>query len=61
MVRGFIPDFAFGVTLVSSWHEGAPQKSSWKKTKASARMGIPIEAFRCSNCGYLALYANGQG
>jgi hypothetical protein len=56
MIRGFIPDFAYGSTLVSSWHEGAPQKSFWRKTKVPVGSGIPMEAFRCPDCGYLELY-----
>jgi hypothetical protein len=58
MVRGFIPDFAYGGAFVSSWHEGLPQKSFWKKIKVSAASGIPIEAFRCPDCGYLEFYAD---
>lgn len=58
MIRGFVPDFAYGATMVSSWHEGPPQKSFWRKTKASVRSRIPIDAFRCPGFGYLEFYAN---
>lgn len=61
MVRGFIPDFAHGAaSFVTSWHEGVPEKSFWRGTKASSWDGIPIGAFRCSACGYLEFYAGAR-
>jgi hypothetical protein len=58
MIRGFIPDFAYGATLVGSWHQGSPKKSFWRRTKASFRAGVPIGAFRCQDCGFLEFYAD---
>ncbi len=58
MEQGFIPDYAHGGILLSSWHPGAPEKSFWKGTKASRRTVIPIGAFRCPGCGFLEFYAN---
>jgi hypothetical protein len=58
MVQGFIPDFSYGGSTVSSWHAGAPKESLWKGTKVNYPDGIPIGAFRCSNCGFLEFYAD---
>lgn len=58
MVQGFIPDFFHhSASGVGGWHEGPPQASFWKGTKASLSGGIPVGAFRCQNCGFLELYA----
>lgn len=59
MVQGFIPDFFHNyVSGVSGWHEGIPQQSYWKGTKAKLGTGLPVGAFRCSRCGLLELYAD---
>jgi hypothetical protein len=58
MLRGYIPDFSYGASFVSSWHEGEPQKSFWRGTTASHKKGLPIRAFRCAGCGYLEFYAD---
>jgi hypothetical protein len=58
MVQGFIPDFIHhSINGVCGWHEGQPQASFWKGTKAKLAEGMPIGAFRCNKCGYLELYA----
>lgn len=57
MVHGFIPDFTYGATFQSSWHEGLPKKSFWRGLKLSFGSGMPIRAFRCAGCGFLELYA----
>jgi len=57
MMRGFILDFTYGGMLIEKWHEGAPQGSFWRGTKAPDDEGIPAAAFRCNTCGYLEFYA----
>ena len=58
MVQGFIADFkADDRRRVSNWVEGAPIKSFWYGTKASADKYIPVGTFRCSTCGFLESYA----
>lgn len=56
MEQGFIPDIGQGVQL-SHWHDGPPEKSFWLGPIRSSTSQIPIGAFRCSECGYLELYA----
>ncbi|MCE9584722.1 MAG: hypothetical protein K8T20_19705 [Planctomycetes bacterium] len=53
-----MPDFAQGAIAVSSWHEGRPKKSFWRRTKVSYEEGVPIGAFRCFECGFLEFYAD---
>jgi hypothetical protein len=60
MAQGFIPDHVLGETRVGKWIEGMPRKSFWQGTKGSQEESIPIGAFRCSQCGYLELYARGE-
>jgi len=60
MVQGFVPDFSQAGILVGGWHEGHPQKSFWTRTKAPAREGIPIGAFRCEQCGFLEFYSDAK-
>jgi hypothetical protein len=58
MVQGFIVDHhAGGKRLVSTWVEGAPEKSLWRVTKVPAEKCIPVGTFRCSACGFLESYA----
>ena len=58
MEQGFVPDFSYGSILVGSWHAGLPKKSFFRRTNVSFKDGIPIGAFRCSNCGFVELYAD---
>ena len=58
MEQGFVPDFAHGAIVVSSWHAGQPKKSFWRKTKVTFKEGLPLGAFRCSSCGFLEFYAD---
>ncbi|MCL2640363.1 MAG: PF20097 family protein [Phycisphaerales bacterium] len=39
------------------WVEGEPQKTFWLGTKTSGKRKIEIEAWRCTNCGYLMQFA----
>lgn len=57
MVRGFIPEVIVGETQVTTWSEGAPEWAFWGGAKGSGANPIPIGAYRCSECGYLELYA----
>lgn len=58
MVQGFIVDHhAGGKRLVSSWVEGAPEKSFWHSTNVPAEKCVPVGTFRCSACGFLESYA----
>ncbi len=53
---GFIVDHhAGGKRLVSTWVEGAPEKSRWWSgaAKVPADKCLPVSAFRCSVCGFL--------
>lgn len=59
MVLGFIVDRDHGGSRrVSSWVEGAPEKSFWWGTKNSPEeKQVPVGTFRCSACGFLESYA----
>ena len=58
MTQGFVVDFhQGGLRRVSSWVEGAPQKSFWHGTTAPDLKGIPIGTFRCEACGFLESFA----
>jgi hypothetical protein len=50
MKEGWIPDAAFGGSLETYWQEGLS-----KKPKVLGKM--PIQAFRCSECGLVRIYA----
>ena len=57
MVQGFIFEFDGALRKVSSWVEGAPEKSFWQNTKVPAEKIVPIGTYRCSACGLLESYA----
>jgi Domain of unknown function (DUF6487) len=58
MAQGFIFDYhAGGKRLVSTWVEGAPEKSFCRVTKIPAEKCLPVGVFRCSGCGFLESYA----
>ena len=56
MEQGFIPDVGEPVRF-AHWHDGPPKKSFWFGIRINSQ-GLPIAAFRCSECGYLELYAS---
>jgi hypothetical protein len=58
MVQGFVPDYSHASIFVGSWQEGQPKKSFWTVDKAPLAKGIPIGAFRCTQCGFLEFYAD---
>ena len=58
MIQGFIVDWAQGgARRVSSWVEGAPEKTFWSGISAPDDKQIPVATFRCSGCGYLESFA----
>jgi hypothetical protein len=56
---GFVLDHAHGAQTVGTWGAGQPQKSFWTGIKSPSQQ-IPLSAYRCSNCGYVELYARPQ-
>src|SRR5918997_777469 len=45
-----------GGTAVSSWMEGAPEKSLWTGVKVTDRARAEIATWRCNRCGFLEHY-----
>lgn len=56
MVRGWLPDVMYGGIGVGAWAEGEPRNSFFFGTK-DPKKKIPMAAFRCSQCGYVELFA----
>src|SRR5947207_13480902 len=59
MVTGWIPDTTYGGFVSAGWYPGDPVKSWWGTYKVDRKQLIPIQTFRCSNCGYVESYAKG--
>ena len=58
MDRGHVPDAAHGMVLMSSWAPGVPEvRRFFGGIKYSEDELIPLDAYRCSKCGYVELYA----
>ena len=57
MVQGFTFESEGPKRMVSTWVEGAPEKSFWQGAKVPAEKCIPVGTFRCSACGFLESYA----
>ena len=57
MVQGFIFEIDGPMRKVSTWVEGAPEKSFWQSAKVQADKCVPVGSFRCSACGFLESYA----
>jgi hypothetical protein len=55
MMPGFLLDHSGGL-FVSYWAAGSPQNSFWGGLK-KPELSLPVGAYRCSDCGYLELYA----
>ena len=55
--EGYMPDFTYGNIAVTSWIAGAPETSIWRGLKLSGKDRIPVTAYRCTQCGFLELYA----
>ena len=61
MVQGFVVDwYGNKFNRVSSWVEGAPEKSFWYGTNAPDKTKVPVSTFRCSACGFLEAYARAE-
>ncbi len=60
MTEGFVPDLeGHNSRKVSTWVEGAPEKSFWMGLKTSNKAKYDIQTWRCSRCGFLESYARG--
>ncbi|MEA3031403.1 MAG: hypothetical protein QOJ53_882 [Sphingomonadales bacterium] len=57
MVEGFVIDKGEASRAVSSWLEGAPNKSFWSGVKLGGKTPIEIATWRCTSCGFLESYA----
>jgi hypothetical protein len=61
MEEGFIPDATYGAILQSHWYPGEPDERKFLGISTGAKIEksemLPIEAYRCSRCGVLRLYA----
>jgi hypothetical protein len=57
MVEGFIIDKGESSRAVSSWLEGAPNKSRWFGVRLGGRKPLEIATWRCASCGFLESYA----
>jgi hypothetical protein len=57
MAEGFVVDASHGTMGVSSWIEGAPEKSVWTGVKLSGKGRTEIATWRCNRCGFLEHYA----
>ena len=60
MVDGFVVDHTHGGATVSSWIEGAAQKSIWTGIKLTGSTPIEITTWRCRRCGFIESYADGD-
>jgi hypothetical protein len=56
MMQGFLLDNTHGGRLISHWAAGPPLSSFWGGLK-KPELSLPVGAYRCSDCGYLELYA----
>ena len=57
MDRGFILERLTGGEFETKWVRGAPEPSFWRGTKVADKERLPIEAYRCAECGALKLFA----
>lgn len=59
MAIGCIPDFAHASRPQQSlWHPGKPEFGFFGAMKIEEENCTPVVTFRCSNCGFLELYAH---
>ena len=57
MVQGFLFESEGPKRVVSTWVEGAPEKSWLGSAKVPKEKCVPVGTFRCSACGFLESYA----
>ena len=57
MVQGFLFESEGPRRMVSTWVEGAPEKSWFGSAKVPKEKCVPVGTFRCSVCGFLESYA----
>ena len=44
--------------MFAHWISGRPEWSFWAGVKTVGKQNLPIQTFRCTQCGYLESYAN---
>jgi hypothetical protein len=57
MEGGFLLDAGQHANGVTSWVEGAPEKSFWEGVKTKGRRKLPVYAWRCPGCSEIRLFA----
>ena len=58
LVRGYVFDSRYYEDgHPTDWVEGAPEYGIFGGLKTSKRRRLPIESWRCPNCGKLSMYA----
>ena len=57
MEEGYVVDSVDAKWAVSTWVEGAPEKSLWTGLRVKQRRVLNTESWRCTACGYLETYA----
>ena len=57
MEEGYIVDYTYSGRGVSTWIEGAPERSRWTGLRIAKRRVLTTESWRCTACGFLETYA----
>jgi hypothetical protein len=61
MEDGFIPDMTHGFVLQLAWQPGVPEDAKFLGLKNGVKINpaasLKITTRRCTNCGFLKLYA----
>lgn len=57
MVHGLVLDRDACGFQASRWAPGEARPPTWKGVMPAKEERIPIQAFRCENCGFVELYA----
>lgn len=61
LTEGFVLDQVHGITKDAAvWVEGKPELSFFGNVKLGGHLKFTIQAFRCSECGLVHLYANNR-
>ena len=61
--EGYIPDYSYASAFKSMWVKGEPDEHKFLGIKIGGieppkiKEGIPIKAYRCSECGLIEFYA----